>query len=877
MCNWKNWIWPGLITTALLTALTGWFLSGPVEADLTSRAGEALKGSQAWSTVSFDGRDATISGVAEGDPQISDAAKVALGTYGVRVVANAATLPPKADPFVLNLVKDAAGVTLKGNYDSSESRAAIVAAAEKAMPGIAVKDEMTLASGKPEGFDALAAFGAGQLADLTSGEVSLSNLDYSIKGAPVDLPTYEKAIAAAAALPAGGALKMADLSIPNLGKPYEFNAVIDGGAVNLTGYAPSAEAKAAIEADAKAAFPDKTITNGLKLAGGAPENYASFVKFGFGQMAAMGNGSVSIVDTNYSIKGTPADPATFEAVTKAAKDSLPAGATLVMADIVKPAEPAPAQEPAPEPAPAPAAPYVWTAQSGADGVKVEGSVPTADVGAAALDLAKRRFVKSEVTDAQTVLEGAPEGFADAQGNMLRSMSYLTDAKSTITDKKVTLEGTAPSEAVKKLVTDKATAGMPAGFELAADIKVVAPAEVAAAPVALEPYVWTAVSNADGLKLEGSVLSADVGRSILEVASSSFGGKAVTNAQAPRNPSPAGFAAAQSEVLKGLAQLQEGNAKVMDQAVSLTGVAATEEIKAAVTKSVTDALPEGYALTAAITVPAPPPAPEPAPEPAPAPAPVPYVWAATTGPAGVKVEGSVPSTDVSAANLDLAKRRFVKSEVTDAQTVLEGAPEAFPDSQAVSLKALSYLTEGKAMHSDKTVDITGIAPSEAVKALVIKNATANMPQGYALTTNITVVEPPAPAPAPEPAPAPAPVAVDCVVEVTELLKTGQINFETNKSIILDGSKEVISKIGTALGTCPAVKIEVVGHTDSDGSNAYNNRLSQDRARAVRKALVAMGVEAGRIKSTGLGETAPIAGNDTEENKAKNRRIEFRAVQ
>ncbi len=346
MCNWKNWIWPGIVATALLTALTGWFLSGHVHGDLGLRAGDQLHAGQPWAKVHFSGRDGVISGIAENEIQQREAENIARSTYGVRIIENQTGLPEKTDPFVLNIVKDGAGVTLKGNYDSTESRMALVAAAEKSMPGIAVKDELTLAAGKPDGFDVLSSFGVSQLADLTSGQVSLANLGYSIKGAPVDLPAYEKLSSAIAALPAGGVLKAAELDLPALGKPYEFSGVFDGSAVNLTGYAPSLEAKSAIEAKAKEIFPGKTVNSELKLAAGAPDGFLNAVTFGLGQIAGLADGAFSLSDLNYTVKGKPADTASYEAALKAAKENLPAGMKLAAADLVAPS--APAFTPTPE-------------------------------------------------------------------------------------------------------------------------------------------------------------------------------------------------------------------------------------------------------------------------------------------------------------------------------------------------------------------------------------------------------------------------------------------------------------------------------------------------------------------------------------------------
>ena len=74
-------------------------------------------------------------------------------------------------------------------------------------------------------------------------------------------------------------------------------------------------------------------------------------------------------------------------------------------------------------------------------------------------------------------------------------------------------------------------------------------------------------------------------------------------------------------------------------------------------------------------------------------------------------------------------------------------------------------------------------------------------------------------------------------------------------------------------CPAFRIEIEGHTDSEGTDERNQRLSDRRAKAVADFLTRAGVEASRLSTVGYGASRPIADNDTEDGRARNRRIEF----
>ena len=102
----------------------------------------------------------------------------------------------------------------------------------------------------------------------------------------------------------------------------------------------------------------------------------------------------------------------------------------------------------------------------------------------------------------------------------------------------------------------------------------------------------------------------------------------------------------------------------------------------------------------------------------------------------------------------------------------------------------------------------------------------------------------------------------------------IYFDVNKDVVKPESFGTLNDIAKVLKENPTVRIKIVGHTDADGADAVNLDLSKRRGASVKNELVkTFGIDASRIESDGMGETKPIAPNDTPANKALNRRVEF----
>jgi outer membrane protein OmpA-like peptidoglycan-associated protein/opacity protein-like surface antigen len=118
--------------------------------------------------------------------------------------------------------------------------------------------------------------------------------------------------------------------------------------------------------------------------------------------------------------------------------------------------------------------------------------------------------------------------------------------------------------------------------------------------------------------------------------------------------------------------------------------------------------------------------------------------------------------------------------------------------------------------------------------------------------------------------PAGASVDAQGCETELTLRG-VNFEYNSAQLTPQDEAILDSVADILAQRPQFAVEVQGHTDGSGPDAYNQDLSERRASAVRDYLVGRGVPAGRLTARGYGESEPVAGNDTAEGRALNRRV------
>jgi OOP family OmpA-OmpF porin len=192
----------------------------------------------------------------------------------------------------------------------------------------------------------------------------------------------------------------------------------------------------------------------------------------------------------------------------------------------------------------------------------------------------------------------------------------------------------------------------------------------------------------------------------------------------------------------------------------------------------------------------------------------------------------------------------------------GAPPGFAAAVTPALGALSRLSTGTLVVSDRELKLSGDAFYDAAAVAIRAGLGKDFPQGWQFKAEISV----------KPAAAPVDATV-CQQLFSDLLTKGTIRFPSAQSTIDPDSAGLLDRLIETALRCPTANIEIAGHTDADGEDGFNQALSEKRAQAVMDYLVKAGLPADRFTAVGYGSSQPIASNGTDEGKAQNRRIEF----
>jgi len=382
---------------------------------------------------------------------------------------------------------------------------------------------------------------------------------------------------------------------------------------------------------------------------------------------------------------------------------------------------------------------------------------------------------------------------------------------------------------------------------AANLKIAAPRDK---PVG--PFIWTADKQHTVVELTGLVPSEIIRKDLVSHAQTLFPDGVVDKMTVGRGVPVGDWPGAAKRSLEALAKLQSGRVTGNGAAFTLVGVAKNDALVDAAQERLLE-IPIGFTSEDTIKVPKA------------VAVRSPYNW-------GVNYEGDnepiiltgfAPNRETADDILQHTKARFPRKRVIDSMVIAAGKPEGnWVEMVKYSIDNLSLLDSGRAEGVDRAFKVIGIADSEAV-ADQVRGAMARLPDtifnGAAELSVLPVVQ--------------INQVDECQSLFNQVKQSATINFGNAEAVILPDSYGILDRLVNVVKQCSAFEINIEGHTDSSGSAAFNQRLSQDRASAVVDYLVSKGVSRAQMVAQGFGETRPIGDNSTPEGKALNRRIEF----
>ncbi|MEP2716208.1 OmpA family protein [Pseudophaeobacter sp.] len=487
------------------------------------------------------------------------------------------------------------------------------------------------------------------------------------------------------------------------------------------------------------------------------------------------------------------------------------------------------------------------------GISIIGLIPATSPRA---DLVKELNGLSDAGQVADLLETArypaPKGWATALRYAISALELLPRAKISVDASTVKITTMAESAAAKDVLQDRLARMAPPELHLVLDI-------VAARPV-ITPFTLRFLIGESGARFDACSAESAESRAYILSAARAAGLEGQADCVIGMGvPSP-NWSRASALSIASLAALGQGTVTIANADITLVAAEGTAPaLFDKVVGELENTLPEVFALHAVLPVPASDASAGP-PE-----------FTATLSPEGqVQLRGRI-SDDVSRdITSSYAKARFGADQVHTATRVVADLPSDWPVRVLAGLEALSHLQRGSVTVTPDNLQLRGMSHQEDTLSVVSGFLAAKLGEAESYELAITYEEPPAPKDQPL-------SAELCATQLAGAQEnTGKISFEPGSATVAAGSSAVLDHVATILEKCGPVRLEIQGHTDSQGREGMNQTLSQSRAQSILNELRARRIRTAAFIATGYGESQPIASNDSEEGREANRRIEFRLI-
>ncbi len=462
-------------------------------------------------------------------------------------------------------------------------------------------------------------------------------------------------------------------------------------------------------------------------------------------------------------------------------------------------------------------------------------------------------IEGTVTDLlETADYPTPDGWDDALSYAERALKSLPRAKISVNADRVAITAMSDGAIEKRKIETDLRRRLPSGLKL--DLAISAPRPV------ITPFTLRFLIDETGPSFDACAAdTAEAKERILRAAKEAGMSGTPECTIGLGVPSPRWARAAETGI-KALAELGGGSLTMADADISLIAAQGTDQ--AAFDRIVGEmeaALPEVFALNATLT-PTPNAADQGPPE-----------FVATRSPEGlVQLRGRVSDEQTRTIADSFAKARFGSASVYSAARLDDSLPRGWALRVLAGIEALSKLSNGAVTVTPQTITVSGNTGNQTASDEISRLLADKIGEGSDFSINVTYkkqLDPVLGLPTPD----------ECETEIKDILAARKLNFEPGSATLDASASAIMQDIAAVLERCgDEIKMEIGGHTDSQGRETMNQQLSQERAQAVLNDLRARRLPTSGFSAKGYGETTPIADNGTEKGREANRRIEFRLI-
>ncbi|MDO5621164.1 MAG: OmpA family protein [Paracoccus sp. (in: a-proteobacteria)] len=427
---------------------------------------------------------------------------------------------------------------------------------------------------------------------------------------------------------------------------------------------------------------------------------------------------------------------------------------------------------------------------------------------------------------------------------LRATQMLRQAKVSVAPGRVSVSAIAANISEKARIEGDLRRAAPRGVTLDMDIS--APRPVVA------PFMLRLVKDQDGTRFDACTADTAEARDMILSAAREAGVTSRLGCTLGLGAPSDQWGQAAADAIRALAALGTGTVTLSDGRVSLlAGPDVAQDQLDDVAGALENALPVGFSLTANRD------------SGSEAPGPVEFT-ARAGGDGKITLRGRIPDARIRAAVEGLARSRF--PQVEDLLRVDASVPDGWTLRIIAALEAMAGLTEGSIRVTPDLIRIDGLSGNPTASDDVAKVLSQRLGAGadyqlairYDRRLDVSLA---------------LPDGAECVDRLNRVMSETAIGFEPGGAAIVGDVDPLIGRLAEAMQDCEAFRIEIGGHTDSQGRDETNLALSQSRAEAVLAAMAEASIPTSLLTARGYGAAQPVADNDTPEGREANRRIAF----